>query len=385
MPPEKTVFIVAGEASGDLHAGKLAENLRKLLPSVRMLGLGGQQMRAAGVQLLFSVEQLSFMGFFEVISHLPFMRRVMNTSLDKLRQEKPELLILVDYPGFNLRLAERAREMGLKVMYYISPQIWAWGSNRLEKIKDTVDKMVVILPFEEKLYKKAGVDVEFVGHPLLEEIDFDPNPEQFYRRLDIPPERPILGLLPGSRLQEVRRILPVMLKSAEKVLREFSSMIPVIGLAPTLRQEEVQPYLKTFSGETRMVEIGIYDLMRHSRLMLVASGTATLETAVIGTPFLIVYKTSFLTYLVARRMISIPHIGLVNVVAEKKIVSEFVQNQAKPEKIAAEALSLLKDKEKYDRLRNELGGVKGKLGEPGAALKAARIACDMIDSRGRIG
>jgi lipid-A-disaccharide synthase len=384
MPRGKTVFIAAGEASGDLHAGKLAENLRQLLPSVRMLGLGGEQMRAAGVQLLFGVEQLSFMGFFEIISHLPFMRRVMKTSLDKLRQEKPDLLILVDYPGFNLRLAGRAREMGLKVMYYISPQIWAWGSNRLEKIKKTIDKMVVILPFEEKLYKEAGVDVEFVGHPLLEEIDFDPDPEEFYKRLDIPQERPILGLLPGSRPQEVRRILPVMLKSAEKVLKEFSSIIAVIGLAPTLRKEEVQPYLKTFSGESRLIESGIYDLMRHSRLVLVASGTATLETAVIGTPFLIVYKTSFLTYLLARRMISIPHIGLVNVVAGKKIVSEFVQNQAKPEKIAAEVLALLKDRGNYDRLKNELGGVKGKLGEPGAALKAARIACDMIDSRGRI-
>ncbi|KPJ49278.1 MAG: hypothetical protein AMJ41_03245, partial [candidate division Zixibacteria bacterium DG_27] len=216
-------------------------------------------------------------------------------------------------------------------------------------------------------------------------IEFNPDREAFYTRLNVPQDKLILGLLPGSRPQEVRRILPVMLKSAERVVKESPRMLPVIGLAPTLLKEEVQPYLRAFPGETRLVETGVYDLIRHSRLMLVASGTATLETAIIGTPFLIVYKTSFLTYLLARRMISIPYIGLVNVVAGKKIVPEFVQNQAKPEKIAAAVLSCLQDEEKYERLGSDLEGIKSKLGERGASLKAARIACDMMDSKGGIG
>jgi len=379
MPPGKTVFIVAGEASGDLHAGKLAENLRKLQPSVRMLGLGGEQMRAAGVELLFHVEQLSFMGFFEVLSHLPFMRKVMKTTVDALRREKPDVLILVDYPGFNLRLAKKARTMGLKVMYYISPQIWAWGKNRLGKIKSTIDKMVVILPFEEELYRKAGVDVEFVGHPLLEEIDFNPDKEAFCGRLNIPPDKLILGLLPGSRPQELRRILPIMLKSAVAVMKDSPQIVPVVGLAPTLKKEQIEPYFRSSTTEFRVTQRDIYELMRHSHLMMVASGTATLESAIVATPFVTVYKTSFLTYLLARRMITIPYIGLVNVVAGRKIVPEFVQNQAGPEVIAAELLSFLKDEDKYNHLKGELGKIKGKLGEPGASRRAAQIACDMMN------
>lgn len=385
MPADTTVFIVAGEASGDLHAGKLAENLRQLLPSVRMLGLGGEQMRAAGVELLFHVEQLSFMGFLEVISHLPFMRKVMKTTLEALRRDKPDLLILVDYPGFNLRLAQKAKGIGLQVMYYISPQIWAWGEKRLKRIKEAVDKMVVILPFEAELYRGAGVEVEFVGHPLLEEMDFNADREAFCRRLNVPHDELILGLLPGSRSQEVKRILPIMLKSAKKVLEEFPRMIPVVGLAPTLKKQEIEPYLRDFSGEILTVQERIYDLMRHSHLMMVASGTATLEAAMIGTPFVLVYKTSPLTYLLAKRMINIPYIGLVNVVAGRKIVPEFIQNEAKPDNIAAELLSLLKDQGRYDRLKGELGDIRGKLGEPGASRRAAQVACDMMNSKAEVG
>lgn len=372
------VFISAGEASGDMHAGRLAEKIKSLRPSVRMLGLGGDRMRAAGVELLFHVEQLSFMGFFEVISHLPFMRKVMRTSLATLRREKPDLVILVDYPGFNLRLAAEARKMGLKLLYYISPQIWAWGKNRLAKIKQNVDKMVVILPFEEELYRVAGVDCEFVGHPLLEEISFNSDKEEFYGRLDIPREKLILGLLPGSRPQEVKSILPIMLKASQKITEEISQIVPVVGLAPTLRAEIVRPYLRAYGEEVRLLQDGIYDLMGHSHLMMVASGTATLETAIVGTPFVIVYRTSLLTYLLARRMILIPYIGLVNVVAGRKIVPEFVQRQARPEKISTEILSLLRSRERYELMKTELETIRGRLGEPGASLRAAEIATGMI-------
>jgi lipid-A-disaccharide synthase len=378
MSAAETVFISAGEASGDMHAGRLAERIKGLRPSARMLGLGGERMRSAGVELLFHVEQLSFMGFFEVISHLPFMRKVLKTSVETLRRERPELVILVDYPGFNLRLAAEARKLGLKVMYYISPQIWAWGKSRLAKIKQNVDKMVVILPFEEELYREAGVDCEFVGHPLLEEISFNSDREEFYGHLGIPREKLVLGLLPGSRPQEVKRILPIMLKAAQKATEKVSQVVPVVGLAPTLRAEVVRPLLRTYGEEARLLQTGIYDLMIHSHLMMVASGTATLETAIVGTPFVIVYKTSLLTYLLAKRMIRIPHIGLVNVVGAKKIVPEFVQGRAKPEKISAELLSLLKDRERYELMKGELETIRGKLGEPGASLRAAEIAAGMI-------
>jgi lipid-A-disaccharide synthase len=378
MPAAGTVFISAGEASGDMHAGRLAEKIKGLRPSLRMLGLGGERMRSAGVELLFHVEQLSFMGFFEVISHLPFMRKVLRTSAQTLRRERPELVILVDYPGFNLRLATEARKLGLKVMYYIGPQIWAWGKSRLERIRRDVDKMVVILPFEEELYRDAGVDCEFVGHPLLEEISFNSDREEFYGHLGIPREKLILGLLPGSRPQEVKRILPIMLKAAQKVTEKVSQIVPVVGLAPSLRAEIVRPYLRAYGKEVRLLQDGIYDLMSHSHLMMVASGTATLETAIAGTPFVIVYKTSLLTYLLARRMILIPYIGLVNVVAGKKIVPEFVQGRAKAEKISAELLSLLRDRQRYELMKTELEAIRGRLGEPGASLRTAEIATGMI-------
>lgn len=378
MNDPKKILIIAGEASGDVHGSSLVRELRKANSSLEVFGIGGDKMKKEGVELIFHIDKLSFMGFFEVIKNLSFIRGVMKTMVSVAETKRPDLVILIDYPGFNLRFAKKLKKLGIPVIYYISPQVWAWGGNRVKKMRGLIDKMVVIFPFEKEIYKKFGLDCEFVGHPLLEVTRPILPLEDFPKKFDIRKNDVVVGLLPGSRWQEVEKILPIMLESCKFLKTRIKNLKVLLGLAPTIKKDKIENLQNLAGSQARIVENLTYDLMKHSNLLLIASGSATLECAILGTPFLVLYKTSLWTYLIAKSLISIPDIALANVVAGKRIVPEFIQNKAIPNRIAEEMYEILTDRERYKTIQNELKKVKGKLGEEGASKKAAQIVTEML-------
>lgn len=378
MNDPKKILIIAGEASGDVHGSSLVRELRKANSSLEVFGIGGDKMKKEGTELIFHIDKLSFMGFFEVIKNLSFIRGVMKTMVSVAETKRPDLVILIDYPGFNLRFAKKLKKLGIPVIYYISPQVWAWGGNRVKKMRGLIDKMVVIFPFEKEIYKKFGLDCEFVGHPLLEVTRPILPLEDFPKKFDIRKNDVVVGLLPGSRWQEVEKILPIMLESCKFLKTRIKNLKVLLGLAPTIKKEKIKNLQNLAGSQARIVENLTYDLMKHSNLLLITSGSATLECAILGTPFLVLYKTSLWTYLIAKSLISIPDIALANVVAGKRIVPEFIQNKAIPNRIAEEMYEILTDRERYKTIQNELKKVKGKLGEEGASKKAAQIVTEML-------
>ncbi len=374
------ILIIAGEASGDLHGSSLIKELKKINSNLEVFGIGGNRMKREGMKLIFHIDKLSFMGFFEVLKNLSLVRRVMRTMVSVTETRRPHLAILIDYPGFNLRFAKRIKKLGIPVVYYISPQVWAWGGNRVKKMKNLIDRMVVIFPFEKDIYKRFNIDCEFVGHPLLEVTRPILSFEDFQRKFDIRKNEVVVGLLPGSRWQEVEKILPIMLESCELLKTRIKNLKVLLGLAPTIKKEDIENLLKATGSQVGLVENLTYDLMKHADLLLIASGSATLECAILGTPFLVLYKTSLWTYLVAKSLISIPNIALANVVAGKRIIPEFIQRQAAPNQIAEEMYEILTDRERYKTIQNELKKVKEKLGDEGASKRAAEIVTQMLAS-----
>lgn len=374
----KQILIIAGEASGDMHGVGLIKELRRINPQVSFFGMGGDKMREAGVETFYHINQLSFMGFFEVLENLGFFREVMKKMTQILDERKPDLAILIDYPGFNLKLAEEIKKRKILILYYISPQVWAWGKGRIKKIKKLVDKMIVFFPFEEKIYKDAQVDVDFIGHPLLDMVKTSLTPDEFRNKFGIEKDQILIGLFPGSRALEVEKILPIMLSSCEIMKSKIKDLKVAVSLAPTIEKDYLVSFLTQKRLEVVLVEKFTYDLMRYSDFLLVKSGTSTLEAAIIGTPFVVIYKTGFLTWLVARSLVKVPYIGMVNLISGKKIVPEFVQYEAKPEKIAWEMYQFLTDKEKYQKMKDELSAVKEKLGEKGAYKRGAEIVFRML-------
>jgi lipid-A-disaccharide synthase len=377
---KKKILIITGEASGDLHAAGLIKELRKVDPEIEIFGIGGSKMKESGVELVYDIDKFSLMGFSEVLKKLNFFRKIMKSMVTYAEKRNPDLAILVDYPGFNLRFAPKLKKRNIPILYYISPQIWAWGGGRLKKIKELVDKILVFFSFEEKIYKDAGVDVEFIGHPLLELVKPTLNQEEYKRRMDVGKNDILLGLLPGSRPQEVKNILPLMLQTSVLLNKRLRNLKAVASLAPTVGNNLFEDILKEFQFEVRMEKDLTYDLMNCADLLLVTSGTATLESTIAGTPLVILYKTSFLNWFLAKSLVKIPYIGLVNVVAGEKIIPEFIQYQAKPELIAAEAYDILDDKKRYADIKMELNKVKQRLGEKGAYKKAAAIVYQMLSN-----
>jgi lipid-A-disaccharide synthase len=388
MNESKTILIVAGEASGDLHGSILIRELKNINSHLQFFGIGGDRMKKEGMELIYHIDKLSIMGFFEVLKNLGLIREVMKTMAKLAEERKPDLVILIDYPGFNLRFAKKVKKMGIPIVYYISPQVWAWGGNRVKKMKGLIDKMIVIFPFEKDIYKKFDIDCEFVGHPLLEVVRPVLSKEDFQSKFDLRKNEALLGLLPGSRWQEVENILPIMVQTAEILGTRIKNLRVMLGLASTIKKEKVEIVLGQFKSKVEIVENLTYDLMKHSDLLLVASGTATLESAILGTPFLVLYKTGFWTYLLAKSLVSIPNIALANVVAGKKIVPEYIQNKAVPKNIAEEMYDILTNKPRYKSIQNELSLVKEKIGsfhslqagEVGASKRAAQIINGIISS-----
>lgn len=365
-----SILIVAGEVSGDIQGGKLVKAIKELSPEIKIAGIGGDNMSSAGMELLRRVDEMSFLGFTEIIKHLPFVRKVMNELLKWIEIERPKIVLLIDYPGFNLRLAEKAKKLGCKIIYYISPQIWAWGKGRIKKIAGVVDQMIVIFPFEEELYRNAGVAVEFVGHPILENLEVNSSKEDFFSENDLDSDEILIGLLPGSRTQEVESLYKTMIDAVELLKSEFPNAQSITAKSPVL---DNAVYDK-IAGNDRLKQTNkTYDVMKHSDLLFVASGTATLESACFGTPFIVVYRVSPISWFIGKMLVKIDSIGLVNIVAGKKIAPELLQSDLTPARLAREALNILKDEKSYAETSSELLKVKKLLGEPGASKKAAEI------------
>jgi lipid-A-disaccharide synthase len=371
---ETKVLIVAGEASGDCHAANLVNHLKKSLPQARFYGLGGKNMKAAGVELSFDLTSLAVVGFVEILKHYSLFKKIFDGLITKTKEIKPDVAILVDYPGFNLRLAKELKKMGVRIVYFISPQVWAWGRGRVTFIRDTIDLMLVLFKFEEDLYSDGRFNVKWVGHPLLDIVKPTVSRERYLDTIGFKKEGPVISLLPGSRHREVLNHLAIMLQAAQKIFRAQQGAQFFICRSSTVRREVFKEIIDKIPIDFpyKIVDDETYNGVNASDLVLVASGTATLETAVLNKPMIIIYKVSFLTWVLAKACVKIPHIGLVNVVAGKKIVPELVQFDATPRKIAATTLKILEDKNRREKISEDLTALKNSLGAPGAYSRAAQ-------------
>jgi len=366
------ILMVAGEASGDLHGGRLVEALRRMAPHVIVEGMGGPRMREAGVHLLADAGQAAVVGATELWEK----RRVLWGAFQRLRRHlrtiRPALLICIDFPDFNLLLARTARRLGIPVCYFVSPQVWAWRRGRVRTIRRLVRKMLVLFPFEEALYRQAGVDVTFVGHPLLDGLATVPCREACRTSLAVPEGALVLGLLPGSRQAEIRRHLPLLLEAAARLTAVHADLRLFLGVAPTVDTGSLEATVRASAVPVQVLHGRTSEVMRAADLLLAVSGTVTLEAAILGTPMIITYRMGLLSSMVAGLLVRVPHIGLPNLVAGEGIVPELLQFQATPERLAAAASALLESPERLDRMRNALAEVRRRLGTPGATDRAAR-------------
>ncbi len=366
-------YIIAGEASGDIHAANLIRSIKEKDTQAVFRAWGGDRMETQGAEIVKHYRDLAFMGFVEVLFNIRTIARNISYCKKDILSFKPDVLILVDYPGFNLRIAEFAHKQGIKVVYYISPQVWAWKKSRVYKIKKVVDKMLVILPFEEAFYEKYGVQVEFVGHPLLDEIKNQKkiSREEFLNKNGLK-DQPIIALLPGSRKQEIGKMLEIMLK----VTRNYPDYQFIIGGLPSISQDYYHKIVKDSNAFVLFDQIS--GLLQHSEAALVTSGTATLETALMDVPEVVCYKANPISVEIAKRIIDVKYISLVNLIMDREIVKELIQNNLTPENLSSELGLLLNDKKKIQLLKEDYKLLKEKLGKEGASERASDIILDNV-------
>jgi len=372
-------MIIAGEASGDLHGAHLVEAMHKIRPSLTFAGIGGPALRQAGVRICFEAQRLAVVGITEVGSKWRDIRQGMAVAKRLLKTYAPRLLILIDFPEFNLHLAATAKRLGVPVLYYISPQIWAWRSGRVRKIRKRVDHMAVILPFEEKFYHAHKVPVTFVGHPLMDRA-VSPESARWPAQAG---GAPLIGLLPGSRDGEVGRHLPLMLQATEILAARDKNLRFAVSCAAGVDRRRIEALIERHPASTG-IEIatdGAANLARRCRLVVAVSGTVTLECAIVGIPMVVIYRVSGLSYLLGKALINVSFISLVNLIAGRRIVPELVQHDASPAKIAGTVWDLLQKPDRLDRTRAELLRVRELLGMPGAAERVADIALELVSNR----
>lgn len=368
-------YIIAGEASGDLHASNLIAAIRKQDANAEIRAWGGDLMQQQGAEIVKHYRDLAFMGFAEVILNLKTILHNLSFCQQDLKQFNPDVLILIDYPGFNLRIARFAHKLGLKVVYYISPQIWAWKKNRVHTIKKVVDKMLVILPFEKAFYQQYQVDVEFVGHPLLDALqNYQWQDEDDFRARNSLGNKPLIALLPGSRKQEVSRMLSVMLQ----MIPLFPDYTFAIAKAPSLDQDFYGKF--TQNQEINLIENQTYDLIKHASAALVTSGTATLETALIGTPEVVCYTGNALSYQIARRIIHVKYISLVNLIMDREVVKELIQHEFNVNSLKDSLEELLGKSPERQQMLAEFKLLRDKLGGTGASTNAANTIRNLIEN-----
>jgi len=380
-PRPPTVLVVAGEASGDLRGAELVAELRGLVPGLRVTGVGGERLRAAGQEAEVDAEEISTMGLTEVVSSfgriLGAFRRV-REAVEGRSGPRPDLVVLIDLPDFNLRLAPIAKRAGVPVLYYVSPQVWAWRRWRVRHLARNVDRLAVVFPFEERIYRGLA-DVTFVGHPALDTVRASRTPAETRARHGLDPSRPLVALLPGSRAAEVRALLPEMARAID-VLRADVLVDGVVALA----SEGLRPLVAPHAGRMPVVSGETWDLVAASDLVLCASGSATLETALLERPMVVSYRLSPVTWAVARLLVRVPFVAMPNLILGRRAVPELLQHEATAGRMAAEARSILLDPERATRMRADLASLRGLLGDGGAAGRAAAIAADMLRASGAL-
>jgi lipid-A-disaccharide synthase len=374
------IVMVAGEASGDLHGSNVIRELRTAKPDIRIYGVGGDRMQAEGMQLIYHINELSFMGFSDVLRNLSVIRSVERTLRSLIQLKKPRLVVLIDFPGFNLRIARHSRSAGIPVIYYIAPQVWAWGKRRIKKIKKYVDHLLVIIPFEEKLFRESGVRTDFVGHPILDLIEETSERVDFCRSHNLDPERKILALFPGSRPNEILNHIGIMARAALELERHHY-MQPVIGVSQNLAPEYVKSNIPIEAADIPLIEGESYNLMRHAEFAFVKSGTTTLEAACFQTPMVVLYKTSPVNFLIGRMLVSVKHFSLVNILAGTEIVTELSQKKVTVPNLVREAESVMEDTFRYADMKRRLGDIKAMLGERGASRKVAECILKYLSTR----
>ncbi len=378
----KNVLIIAGEASGDLHGASLIRELIKLDSSLKLFGIGGNKMQTEGMELIYHIDKMAFLGFVEVIKHLPFIKKVQRDLIEEVKRRNVTEVVLIDYPGFNLSIAKKLKrlkpELDLELIYYITPQVWAWGKGRVNKIRKLFKKILVVFPFEEKFFKEKNVNAEFVGHPLIQEInayDFISR-SLLDKKFDLDPAKEILLLLPGSRKQEVKSIFPEAIKAASKIADELDMQIVV---ACSSNIDEKVFYEMTDIKNFKVIKDQTYDLLRHAKFGIVKSGTSTLEAGLLELPMVIVYKTSLLTYTIGKSLVKIKNFGMANIVLDEQVVPELIQNKANADNIYDETKNILSDEELLNHIKMKLSRIKKILGDKDAPKNAAKIIYSLLN------
>ena len=377
----KKVMIMAGEASGDLHGANLVREIRRQDPSIAFYGVGSRNMKNAGVHLLADASQISVVGATEVITHLRPLCRVFNDLKRFLATDRPDLLILIDFPDFNIMLGKKAKKLGIPVLYYISPQVWAWRKGRVKTIAALVKAIIVVFPFEVALYKNAGADVRFVGHPLTDVVKSPYSQEEAKAQFGLAAGKRTIAILPGSRMREITHLLPDMLRAADILNQRFQDIQFVLPVAPTLSENFIKSFSRNSPVPVTLVDGRVYDVLRASDAALVTSGTATLETGLMAVPMVIAYRVSGLSYFIGRMIVDVDHIGLVNIVAGKRIVPELVQQEATPQNMADEMARFLDNPAYCQEVRSRLLEIRSRLGEEGASTRVASVVLEFLQNR----
>lgn len=374
------IMISVGEASGDLHGASLANAIKAISPDIQLVGMGGKAMRDAGVDIIYDIADLGVIGIVEVIKNLRRLFRLRDMLGDYMERERPDVLVVIDYPGFNVRLAKVAKAKGIPVVSYISPSAWAWGKGRAKEVAETVERVAAIFPFEADVYREAGANVTFVGHPLMDIVKPSRAKDEAYRFFGADPAKPVVMLMPGSRQQEILGLLPDMLAASEKIAEKVPNCQFFLPVALTISQEMLQNIINNYNISVTMTSEGNYDLMNIADVVVAASGTATLETSIMGAPTVIIYKVAALTYFLGKFLVKIPHIGLPNIIAGRKIVPELLQSQVTADNIAYEAIELLTNTAKRTQVLADLAEVRNKLGETGAVGRVARVVLEVAQA-----
>ncbi len=373
-------FISAGDPSGDIYGSTLVKELRLLYPGAFFVGLGGPRMKKAGVHLLYPTDRIAAVGFTEIMRYIPHFYGLLRESGEIFREVCPDLVILIDFPGFNLRLAEKARKQGMRTLFYISPQIWAWRKGRYKNLVRDSDEIVVILPFEVDIFREWGKKVHYVGHPVIEEIDAREPEGLFMRRYCISAERPVLGLSPGSRRKEIDYHLPVFLDIARKIRKKTPGIQILLNRAPTIGEDEIRERYLRGDDDIRIINESHHTSIGISTLLLTKSGTSTLEAALLGTPMLVCYRMSLLSYLIARSLVNVSHVSLVNILAEREVVPEYIQSAFTTENLLPAALELLGEESAREKMKSGLTEVSNMLKGERTSAKVACIAGSMIET-----
>ena len=364
-------LLSCGEASGELYAAGLVRELLALEPEMECFGLGGDRLREAGAEVLVDLNEISVIGLVEVVGKLPALKRAQTTLVEAAAQRAPDVAILIDFSGFNLRLSHKLKSLGIPIVYYVSPQVWAWRRGRLKTIKQNIEKMLVILPFEEQFYREAGIAATFVGHPLVDMVRSREDRSTFLQRLGLDANRPVVVLMPGSRPREIELHLPVLAGAVKSMKDRRPDLQFVLLKAPTIELASLVAGLGPASSSVHILSETIYEALSHADVAIVASGSATVEAALSGTPMVVVYRVGKLSYFLGKPLVRVPHYAMVNLIAERSLVPELIQEEMTADKVCSETLNLLEDPEAAESMRRGLREVSARLGAGGASRKAA--------------